>query len=253
MCTIHNNAQIFPFGYLSKSELLDLYGIDMPSQLAMLPSFTVRSKLTKMSNLGDFDMDENLVHAINSNYISLSDLSSLKLTSSAFSLFHMNIRSLSAHFDELLQLLGTFKFNFDVIGIFGTKEKSSDGFLPNVTLPGYNLHSQPTKSSAGGVALYVRSSLDHKIRQDFSITKDQFEIISVEIISRNDRNTVCCCVYRHPNTEVQEFTNFISQALEKITKEGKNLFFMGDFNLNLLNYDTHSDTDDFFNLMIFKI
>ena len=106
MCTIHNNTQIFPFGYLSKSELLDLYGIDMPSQLAMLPSFTVRSKLTKMPNLGDFDMDENLVHAINSNYISMSDLSSLKLPNSAFSLFHMNIRSLSAHFDELLQLLG---------------------------------------------------------------------------------------------------------------------------------------------------
>ena len=83
----------------------------------------------------------------------MSNLSSLKLPSSAFSLFHMNIRSLSAHFDELLQLLGTFKFNFDVIGISETKEKLSDGFLSNVTLPGYNMHSQPTKSSAGGVAL----------------------------------------------------------------------------------------------------
>ena len=135
VCTIHNNPQIFPFGYLSKSELLDLYGIDMPSQLTMLPSFTVHSKLTKMPKLGDFDMDENLVHAINSNYISMSDLSSLKLTSSAFSLLHMNIRSFPAHFDELLQLLGTFKFNFDVIGISETKEKLSDGFLSNVTLP----------------------------------------------------------------------------------------------------------------------
>ena len=194
MCTIHNNAQIFPFGYLSKSELLDLYGIDMPNQLATLPSFTVRSKLTKMPNLGDFDMDENLVHAINSNYISMSDLSSPKLTSNAFSLFHMNIRSLSAHYEELLQLLGTFKFNSDGIRISETKEKLSDGLLSNVTLPGYNMHSQPTKSSAGGVALYVRSSLDHKIRQDLSITKDQFEIISVEILSPNDKNSVLLCI-----------------------------------------------------------
>ena len=46
LCTIKNNADILYFGFLSKSELLDLHGIDMPSQLAMLPSFAVCSKLS---------------------------------------------------------------------------------------------------------------------------------------------------------------------------------------------------------------
>ena len=72
LCNIKNNADIFPFGFLSKSELLDLHGIDMPSQLAMLPSFAVRSKLSKMPNLNDFDMDENLTYTINFKILFIS-------------------------------------------------------------------------------------------------------------------------------------------------------------------------------------
>ena len=55
---IMDNADIFPFGFLSKPELLDLHGIDMPSQLAMFPSFAVCSKLSKMPSLNDFDKSE---------------------------------------------------------------------------------------------------------------------------------------------------------------------------------------------------
>ena len=56
VCVIQNNADIFPFSYLSKSEMLDLSGIDMPSQLATLPSYSVRSKLSNLPHLRDFDM-----------------------------------------------------------------------------------------------------------------------------------------------------------------------------------------------------
>ena len=44
VCIIQNNADIFSFGYLSKSEMPDLFGIDMPSQLATLSSYAVCSK-----------------------------------------------------------------------------------------------------------------------------------------------------------------------------------------------------------------
>ena len=50
---------------LQPFELLDLYGVDLPSQLALLPSYDVRSKLHKIPNMTDFDMDENLAHTIN--------------------------------------------------------------------------------------------------------------------------------------------------------------------------------------------
>ena len=68
LCSIRNNAEIFPSGYSSSSELLDLFGIDLPSQLALLPTFETRSKLSNLPDLNDFDMDENLIHTIDSVY-----------------------------------------------------------------------------------------------------------------------------------------------------------------------------------------
>ena len=51
----------------------------------------------------------------------------------------------------------------------------------NVNIYGYVLHSQHSKSSAGGVALYVKFNLDHFIREDLSVLEDEFETLWVEI------------------------------------------------------------------------
>ena len=55
----------------------------------------------------------------------------------------------------------------------------------------------------------------------------------------------CCCAYRHPNADVKKFNDHIDQIMQKISKENKLLFLMGDFNVNLLNYESHIDTNDF--------
>ena len=127
-------------------------------------------------------MDENLTYTINSEYYSLAEISKLNPLNESLSLFHQNIRSLSAHYDELTLLLSNVKFKFDVIGISNirslsahydeltlllsnlkfkfdvigiseTKEQSDKGFLSNVGIPGYSIHYQPTNVFAGGVAL----------------------------------------------------------------------------------------------------
>ena len=65
---------------------------------------------------------------------------------------------------------------------------------------------------------------------------------------------LCCCAYRHPNTELICFTDCINKILSKVAKENKLIFMMGDFNMNLLNrvpnYESHSDTNEFLNNMI---
>ena len=52
------------------NELLDLYGIDLPSHLETLPSFETCSKLVNLPNLNDFafDIDENVISAVISKY-----------------------------------------------------------------------------------------------------------------------------------------------------------------------------------------
>ena len=50
------------------------------------------------------------------------------------------------------------------------------------------MHTQPIKNSAGGVALYLTSSLNYKTRDNLSVTKDDFEmVICVELLSQAEK------------------------------------------------------------------
>ena len=86
-CTIKDRSAIFPFGYESNIELFNLYDIDLPSLLEMLPSYDLVSKLSNMPNLNKSDLDENFIHTINSKYHSVSDLIRLNKMSTDFSYF----------------------------------------------------------------------------------------------------------------------------------------------------------------------
>ena len=93
-CQILNWADVFPFGRSSKSELLQLNGIDLPSQLATLPAYEILSRLDNLPRLNDFGLDENLMHLIDSKYHKVSDLNWDKLkdpcedVNAKFTFFH---------------------------------------------------------------------------------------------------------------------------------------------------------------------
>ena len=71
----------------------------------------------------------------------------------------------------------------------------------------------------------------------------------IEIQSKTSRNIICGVIYRHTNISKREtFKNFLDPILDKISKE-KNCIMMGDFNINLLNFETHHPTDDFINTL----
>ena len=113
-CTIAENESIFPFGTLANEEFLNLYQIDIPSFVDTAPSFEIISDLMNLPNLGDYDIDEHLPANINSSYHTLQDISNSDHSQNDFSLLHMNIRSLSCHFDELFSTLVSLGIKFDV-------------------------------------------------------------------------------------------------------------------------------------------
>ena len=39
--------------------------------------------------------------------------------------------------------------------------------------------------------------------------------------------------------------NYLNKLLENISKEQKSIFLLGDFNVNLLNYNEHNQTNEF--------
>ena len=106
-------------------------------------------------------------------------------------------------------------------------------------------------SAAGSVALYVNSKLNYLIREEVNVTENEFECICIEVKNSKSQNILCCCAYRHPNTELQSFMDYIDKTLTKVSKEDKLILMIEDFNINLLNYESHSsDTNEFLHNMI---
>ena len=54
------------------------------------------------------------------------------------------------------------------------------------------------------------------------------------------------CIYKHPNMNINEFNeDYLNGLPDKLSKENKTMFILGDFNINLLNYNIHPPTIDF--------
>src|ERR1043165_1610769 len=78
--------------------------------------------------------------------------------------------------------------------------------------------------------------------------KDYIESIFIEISQENSANIVVGCIYRPPNSDFALFNAHVLLLLDILSKNRKILtFIMGDFNLDLLNSNTHAATNDFLN------
>ena len=75
--------------------------------------------------------------------------------------------------------------------------------------------------------------------------KNQVESTFIEVINTKKNNIAVGCIYKHPNMDVLEFIHHLNQMLEKVSKEEKQIFLLGDFNINVLNYNVHQLTDGF--------
>ena len=163
--------------------------MDFPSQLQLLPNYELRSKLSHIPTLDNFDLDKTYVQSINSNHFDILDLQKVNdiVSRKHFSLIHVNTRSLSKNSDQLLSLLAGSKINFDVVGTSETKQKTGMGFLVNVDINNYFMYTQPSKLASGGVAIYVNDRLDHSRVEDMCIATDEFEVLWIEIKNKKGK------------------------------------------------------------------
>ena len=144
----------------------------------------------------------------------------------------MNICSLPLHHDKLSEI-----------------KLSRDAPTLNIDIPSYKFYHTSSISAAGGVGMYIKSNLTANKREDLSFCNDDFETIWVEIDNLKAKNMLCCCAYRHPNTDISKFSDHLWEMLSITEKENKIIYTMGDFNVNVIDYDNHAPTNDFVNMM----
>ena len=64
-------------------------------------------------------------------------------------------------------------------------------------------------------------------------------LIFIEIIKKEGKNTIAGYIYNHPKLSVNGFSDQSSSPMpEKISFENKEVYLIGDFNINLLNYES---------------
>ena len=74
----------------------------------------------------------------------------------------------------------------------------------------------------------------------------------VEVENRYGKHYLLCCVYRHPSSNFDNFSNYLEEILSRQAVLDKQLFILGEFNSDLLNYNSHTPTKNFANLPLSK-
>ena len=88
--------------------------------------------------------------------------------------------------------------------------------------------------------------MNFKLRCDLDFSLPNVaESLFIEIVKPQEKNIVTGVIYRPPNQNVDEFFTTTNELLSKISKENKVCYLMGDFNLNLMNHQSHSVTGEF--------
>ncbi|MBY0580901.1 MAG: hypothetical protein K2P53_04385 [Rickettsiales bacterium] len=172
--------------------------------------------------------------------------------SNQFSVFHLNIRSITKNFEELKILLLNLNFNFSLIcltesWILDTSFYQNSNFI----LPNYKAISFERKSlkTGGGICIYVLEEFTYKIRYDLSFSDPDFESFTLEIYNKPSKNIIVTTSYRPPNGSLKNFKNHLNDYFEIACKKNKDssFLFVGDFNVDYLKYGENIKIQQFYN------
>ena len=97
--------------------------------------------------------------------------------------------------------------------------------------------------------IYIKDSLLYSLRHDLAIQSNYYESLFIEIQNENTKNIIIGLIYRPPGLNLASFTYVFSEILTKIASEKKTCYLLGDYNVNLLNYETHVQCNDFLNAL----
>ena len=163
------------------------------------------------------------------------------------SLFHINACSLSKNFEDLKYLLKITNTNFDIIAISENKILKNTKIVKNVIILHFSYEFIPTQELEELYYLYIADHLTHQKRNDLNIyVTNYLESTFMETTNPSMTNIVVGCIYRPPIMDLNEFNCYcLNLLLEKLAKVQKTVFLLGDFNVDLMEYEQHKANNEF--------
>ena len=80
------------------------------------------------------------------------------------------------------------------------------------------------------------------------VVEQVFECVTVELDLKKHKNITVSCVYRTPGSDVDLFCESLEQIFSDVMPR-KSMFICGDFNIDLMKYETHNGTKRFLDCM----
>ena len=167
------------------------------------------------------------------------------------SFFHLNIKSLPKHYDDLCILLESLSLRFTFVAITETWLSDHTNELHGV--PNYTMESRYWKCKKGdGEALYVNDNIPYIVREDLEFFDYEMESLFIEIDSKvfqTPCNIIIGVVYRMPDSSIDIFNDRVADILNLINKENKLFYMLGDLNIDLLKCDEHRLTSSLIDIL----
>ena len=159
-------------------------------------------------------------------------------------LLNFNIRSLVAHYDELMMFLNELN-NLPIFIVL------SETFLTNNTknlynIPGYkSFHTIRPEGNAGGVSIYILENYNSSKICNLSYANETVEQVAISATINSIKFKVLG-VYRKPSNDKNAFTEHLDNLLNEI--KNNNIIICGDMNINL--FDNSNTTWNYSNAMV---
>ena len=199
-------------------------------------------------------------------YYEMEDISKLHSNKfENFSIYSHNIRSINGHWDDILDIVNTalpFKFSVLAFQEIWSVQKT-------FTIPGYSKFEFISRDQngplnpncGGGVGFFIDEKYaDYEILADESVfIPHVYESIWLKIKMKNGPDKIIGNVYR-PNTaplaNLQRSIDIHNQIIEQLLSNNNHkkcdILILGDFNVNMLNFETHGLTNDYINSLVSK-
>ena len=164
---------------------------------------------------GDINLNPGPPAAAAPNHIDTETWSNFKQGGLHF--IHLNINSLLPKIDELRQI--AIETNAAIIGITESKLDDDTVLDAEIEIEGYSVTRSDRNRHGGGVVCYIRDSINYNLRPNFY---NKFENIVLDLLLPDTKPILIGIFYNPPNKT--GFETFNEQEV----------FFLGDFNINLL-------------------
>ena len=158
-----------------------------------------------------------------------------------FSILHLNIRSIQKNLNKLQQFLCEIDFLPDVIALSEIWVSETSFFKPN--LNGYEYVFESSKNKAGGVALFIKDSINYSLRNDLKFNSFMCENLWIELWSSKSKKEIIGVIYRHPSHDFSDFQLAFEKTLFNLNNYKCNYYICGDFNIDLHKHRTQSYID----------